>query len=452
LVVQRNLDRLSKSIGALLDFSRMDMGRVVVHLQPFNFPQLVEQVVTTLRSELERKQLRFELHVEPHLPQVIADRERVSQVLENLIINAMKFTPEHGVIGVHAARRTTGGRAGVDVRVTDTGIGIPRAQLDKIFNRFYQVDGSSTRRVGGVGLGLSIVKIILEGHGSSISVDSQEGQGTEFRFTLPALERAAPETRTRSGEGTVLVVDDQPEFLLLMRTQLEAEGFEVLTAATAAEGRDLAARVHPDAIVLDVLLPDTNGFDLLRDLKHDPETASIPVLVVSIAENGLRAFALGATDWLRKPLDAEEALRTLRRLVDGSHAAEPLVLLADDELAVTDTLRETLKAEGFRVAVARDGREALEVLQQRRPDVVLLDIMMPNLSGFELLETMGRTSGLEGIPVVILSARGDEADTRRGIELGARRFISKPFDVRELVAELRLQAGGRPSGASMAEV
>src|SRR5262249_8355992 len=160
LVVQRNLDRLSKSINALLDFSRMDVGRIVLNIQPFSLPQLVEQIVTTLRSELEKKHLTFATEIDPELPQVIADREKVSQVLENLVINAMKFTPDGGRIAIGASRPPGHGRRAVEIGVSDSGIGIPREQLGKIFPRFHQVDGSTTRRFGGVGLGLAIVKSI----------------------------------------------------------------------------------------------------------------------------------------------------------------------------------------------------------------------------------------------------------------------------------------------------
>ncbi len=452
VVVGRNLERLSKSINALLDFSRMDLGRIVLNLQPFTLPQLVEQIVTTLRAELERKRLTFELHVESQLPQVVGDRERLGQVFENLVINAMKFTPEGGRIAVHAARTSLGSRPGVEVKVRDTGIGIPPAQLDKIFHRFYQVDGSSTRRYGGVGLGLSIVKTILDAHGTGVSVASEEGRGTEFRFVLPAVEKGlAREVRPAVPvEGVVLVVDDDPAFREAMQAQLEGEGFQVLNAATAGEGRELARRRRPDAIVLDVLLPDQDGLDLLRELKQAPETAGIPVLIVSVSESGLRAFTLGAAEWLRKPLDRGEVTATLRRLVDGRGGDQPLVLVADDEPDTADLIRDALRAEGFRVTVARDGQEALEALEQRRPDVMLLDIMMPRLSGFEVLEAVGRSPRLRGLPVVILSARSDDADRQRGLELGARRFLSKPFDVRSLVAEIRQQAGTRPAGTGWA--
>jgi signal transduction histidine kinase len=188
LVVQRNLDRLSRSINALLDFSRMDVGRISLNILPFPLPALLDQVLTTLRSELEKKQVTFGADVEPGLPHIIADREKVSKVIENLVINAIKFTPPGGRITV-SARKSGGARPAAELTVQDTGIGIPEGELGKIFNRFHQVDGSTTRRFGGVGLGLAIVKSILEAHGSSITVESEEGRGAAFRFYLPVLER-----------------------------------------------------------------------------------------------------------------------------------------------------------------------------------------------------------------------------------------------------------------------
>src|SRR4029079_11189067 len=188
VVVQRNLERLSKSINALLDYARMETGRLALNVQPFDLAQLLEQIVTTLRSELERKRISFLSRVATDLPPVIADRERVSQVLENLVINALKFTPEGGRITVGASRGSLAGRPAAEILVSDTGIGIPEAQIGKVFARFHQVDGSSTRRIGGVGLGLAIVKSILDAHGAAITVESAVGRGTTFRFSLPILE------------------------------------------------------------------------------------------------------------------------------------------------------------------------------------------------------------------------------------------------------------------------
>ncbi len=188
-VIQRNLERLSRSINALLDFSTMDVGRLSLNLQPFALVLLVEQIHQTLRSELDRKQLRFLSELPAGLPAVIADRDKLAQVLENLVINAIKFTPSGGLIRVAAARDDARGRGAVEVSVSDSGIGIPEDQIGKIFNRFHQVDGSTTRRFGGVGLGLAIVRSILDAHGASIRVESRPGQGSTFRFWLPATGR-----------------------------------------------------------------------------------------------------------------------------------------------------------------------------------------------------------------------------------------------------------------------
>jgi signal transduction histidine kinase len=212
VVVQRNLERLSKTINALLDFSRMDVGRIALNLQPFAIGPLVEQIVTALGSELEKKGLKLTAEIERGLPPVIADREKLSAVLENLIINALKFTPAGGRITVSASRAGSAGRPSARIRVSDTGVGIAPDQIAKIFNRFHQVDTSTTRRFGGVGLGLAIVKSILEAHGTSVAVESEVGRGTTFAFVLPVLDRAeAPARGRETAEEAALVADDERE-------------------------------------------------------------------------------------------------------------------------------------------------------------------------------------------------------------------------------------------------
>jgi signal transduction histidine kinase/DNA-binding response OmpR family regulator len=447
VVVQRNLERLSKSINALLDFSRMDVGRIVLNIQPFPLPPLVDQIQTTVRSELDKKGLTLATRIDPALPHVVADREKLSAVLENLVINAIKFTPEGGRILIAARRGTVAGgtRAVAEIEVTDTGIGIPPDQLGRIFNRFHQVESSTTRRFGGVGLGLAIVKSILEAHGASIQVDSVEGKGTAFRFPLPLAEKAeaaAPPARApeRAEEGLVLVVDDDPEVVRLVRGYLEDDGLAVLTASTAAEGASLAADRHPDVILLDLLLPDQSGLELLQVLKRDAATARIPVLVVSIMNDSVKGLTMGAADYLVKPVERGPMVAAVRRLLDGG-AREPLVLVVDDEHDTAELIRDTLRTEGLRTQVAHHGRQALELIARRRPDLVILDIMMPEMSGFEVLEALARDEDTAGIPVLVLTARGDENDARRGLELGARRYMSKPFDVRALIAEVRRHLG-----------
>jgi signal transduction histidine kinase/DNA-binding response OmpR family regulator len=462
VVVQRNLERLSKSINALLDFSRMDMGRIALNIQPFSLLGLVEQIQTTVRSELEKKHLSFHAELEPDLPAVIADREKLSAVLENLIINAIKFTPEGGRLTVAAARTPDEGVAGarsVEIRVSDTGIGIPSDQLSRIFNRFHQVDGSSTRRFGGVGLGLAIVKSIVEAHGSAIHVDSREGRGTTFRFRLPLLaEKPAspgrPErTEAPAEEGLILVVDDEPEVVRTLKAYLEEEGLAVVAAGTAAEGQALARDRRPDVILLDLLLPDRSGLELLQSLKKDPATRTIPVLVVSVMNDAVRGLTLGAAEYLVKPLDAAVVVRTVHRLLDGSPGRDPLVLVVDDEPDTADLIRDTLRAEGFRTQVAHHGRQAVELIGRKRPDLVILDTKMPERSGFLVLEALAADPSTAGIPVLVLTARGDEQDVKRGLALGARRYMSKPFDVTALIAEVRRHLGSQePTGERRASL
>jgi len=366
-------------------------------------------------------------------------------VLENLVINAIKFTPEGGRITISAAR-ATGARPGAEITVTDTGIGIPPDQLARIFNRFHQVDTSSTRRFGGVGLGLAIVKSILEAHDSTIEVESQEGQGTVFRFRLPVVDRtetAPPPARTddRPEEGLVLVVDDDPEVVRTVRSYLEEEGLAVLSASTGAEGAALAADRHPDVILLDLLLPDQSGLELLQVLKRDPATARIPVLVISIMNDAVKGLTMGAADYLVKPVDRAAVVKSVKRLLDGQGEHEPTVLVVDDERDTAELIRDTLRNEGLRTQVAHHGRQALELIARKRPDLVILDIMMPEMSGFEVLEALARDQSTSAIPVLVLTARGDESDARRGLALGAKRYISKPFDLRALITEVRRHLG-----------
>ena len=446
VVVQRNLDRLSKSINALLDFSRMDMGRIALSIQPFSLQALVEQIHTTVRSELEKKGLTFVADIDPALPAVIADREKLSAVLENLVIDAIKFTPEGGRITVGGSRAQGSARSSADIRVADTGIGIPDDQIGRIFNRFHQVDGSSTRRFGGVGLGLAIVRSILEAHGSTITVESKPGKGAVFRFTLPVVEKTEPKAvedkaLDRGEPGLVLVVDDDPEVVRTIRGYLEIEGIAVIAAATAPSGATLAAERHPDLILVDLMLPDRGGLE--RSLRTDPDTSRIPVLVLSTGSETLKGLTMGASENLTKPVDRQAVVSAVARLLDGVAQREPTVLVVDDEPDGAELIRDTLRAEGFRTIVAHHARQAIELIARKRPDLIVLDLMMPDLSGFEVLEALGRDPATATIPVLVLTARGDAGAAPRGLALGPRRSMNKPFDVGALIAEVRRHLGGR---------
>jgi signal transduction histidine kinase/CheY-like chemotaxis protein len=448
VVVQRNLDRLSKSINALLDFSRMELGRITLNIQPFNLAQVVEALQTTIRSELEKKRISFVAQVPADLPPVVADRDKLSQVFENLAINALKFTPEGGRISVSAARRGATDRPVAEVTVADTGIGIPEGQLGKIFNRFHQVDGSTTRRFGGVGLGLAIVKSILDAHGAAIAVESEIGRGTSFRFTLPLLEKgseaAGREDRAPSArdERSVLVIDDDLELLRVAKASLESGGYTVITATTGAEGTRIAARRLPDVILLDVMLPDRSGLTVLETLKAEPATRHIPVLVVSISGDGIHALSLGAAEWLRKPVQAEPLAATLRRLVGDPRSPTPTALLLDDEQRSIALVSGILHAEGFQTIQADNAWDAIATLDRAKPDVVILDLIRPELQGFELLDALRRSPTTAAVPIIVLATTADDEASRRMALEGLRR-LGRIADLRALVTEVHRRAERR---------
>lgn len=328
-VCLRNAERLTKTINMLLDFSRMELGRVVIRPAPFQIGRLVAQIVGGLEKDAGRRRIRLSNLVEPGLKPVSADRDRLAQVLENLVTNAVKFTPDGGEVSV-AARPVEGGRR-VEIAVADNGIGIPDDEKARIFDKFYQSDATATRRYGGIGLGLSIVKSILDAHQSEITVTDRPGGGAVFRFSL-----ATAEVKTESGvfhgvlpaasDGDVLAIDDDDDFLSLLRDALTREGFAVRTARTAAEGLAAAADRAPRLFILDVRLPDRDGLDLIQSLRETPAFAAVPILVVSVVDERVEALGLGAVDYLVKPVDrarlVEAAARVLRR--DGFTRGLPI--------------------------------------------------------------------------------------------------------------------------------
>lgn len=336
-VCLRNSERLTKTINMLLDFSRMELGRVPIRTTPFQIGRLVAQIVAGIESEARKKSIRLVAVVDRSLRPVDGDRDRLTQVLENLITNALKFTPDGGEVEVGARPARAAGR--VEVWVSDTGIGIPPEERARVFEKFYQTDGSATRKFGGIGLGLAIVKSILDAHGAEIVVDGRPGGGTVFRFSLPVAE-----TRTESGvfhgllpaEGDaapVLAIDDDPDFLLILKETLEKHGFTVRTASTAEEGLAAARERPPLLIVLDIRLPDRDGLDLLHELREDVSTRETPILIASVVDERLEGLRLGAVEYLVKPIDrgklVEAAVRALhsrgRRLPSGEvpAATEP---------------------------------------------------------------------------------------------------------------------------------
>jgi signal transduction histidine kinase/DNA-binding response OmpR family regulator len=445
----RNIDRLNRTINMLLDFSRMELGRVVINVAPFRLDQLIRQIAASLEAELRKKNQRLTLSIAEGLPAVVADRERLTQVIENLMVNAIKFTPAGGELWVNAS--PSADRRKVDVEVADSGIGIPPSERERIFDKFYQVEASASRRFGGVGLGLAIVKSILDAHQVAIEARERPGGGTAFRFSLVASTTRPSSAEISVAEAAaehpvrILAIDDDADFLSFLGDSLRAEGREFVAARTADEGLHLARTASPSIILLDVHLPDRDGFEVLEALKADPATRDIPTVMVTVVNEKTEGFRLGADDYLVKPIEANVVLEAVERALGRRHPEDriPVILVVDDEPDVTAYLKTLLTRRGYEVVTAVSGADALEAAYRYRPALILLDIMMPEMSGWEVLRRL-RDSPLAEVPVIVLSARDEPGDAEEGYRLGARRYLTKSAGMDRLLAEIRTVIGPPP--------
>jgi signal transduction histidine kinase/CheY-like chemotaxis protein len=425
-------------INDILDLSKIEAGKMELHLESFAITPLVEDVVTTIRPLAEKNGNRVEVDCSADLGTMRADAMRVRQALLNLASNANKFT-ERGVITIAVRRRGEDGREWVSVAVSDTGIGLTADQVAKLFEEFTQADASTTRKYGGTGLGLAISRRFCRMMGGDITVESTPGRGSTFTIRLPAEVQTAEEGEARRApmpvsdtvppapsaraSRRVLVIDDDPTVRELMERFLAKEGFSVVTAANGVEGLRRAREVHPAAITLDVMMPDLDGWTVLAALKGDPELADIPVIFVTILDERTRGYSLGATDYLVKPIDRERLAQVLARLC-GDRPSRRLLLVEDDETTRTVT-QHALEREGWAITQAENGRVALARMAEERPDAILLDLMMPEMDGFEFLAELRRHAAWRDIPVLVLTAMDLTDEDRRRLNGEVERVIQK---------------------------
>jgi CheY-like chemotaxis protein len=329
--------------------------------------------------------------------------------------NAAKFTKE-GTITLKVVREAAAAGAGIAFEVHDTGIGMSAEQMQKIFVAFSQADASTTRKFGGTGLGLTITSRLCQMMGGTIGVRSEPGKGSTFSIWLP-VEMAAPPRSAPAGPAAaqqvppsvrlrgnvVLVVDDESAARDMVSHHLALEGFRVVTSSNGPEAIRLAKEVRPQVITLDVMMPGMDGWAVLSALKSDPETAAIPVVIVSIIDDKNLGHALGAADYLVKPLERDRLLGVLKK-----HCPFPssgLALIAEDDPTMREMLRRVLEKEDWAVYEAANGRQALACVAEQRPTLILLDLMMPEMDGFEFLTELSNNPQWQAIPVVIITAK-----------------------------------------------
>ncbi len=432
-VIKNNTDRLIALINDLLDISRIETGRVRFEPAPVKLGEIVADVVEAMAAHAQEQGLALTYEVDAGLPEVMGDRDRLYQVLTNLIGNAINYTPEGSV----TVEVNNVGMA-VQVSVRDTGIGIDAEDIGRIFDRFYRADDPIVQEASGTGLGLPIVKMFVEMHGGRVWVDSEKGKGSAFTFILPVPgsepKPKEPQSLTPPPimAKTVLVVDDDIDIAQLIRLQLESNGYHVLTASRGQRTLEIIKESQVDLIVLDRLLPDMDGLDLLDRLKTDPSTAEIPVIMVTIVEDDGDAVARGASAYLVKPVNEQLLLDQIETVL----TRQGRVLIVEDDADTVDMLTRALRRVGFTTEMARDGYEALASARRIRPDVILLDLRLPGMDGYEALSHLKRSIVTSTIPIIATSAHvtNPGAERKRLIMLGATDFLPKPLAVDELIA------------------
>ncbi|HLB54895.1 MAG TPA: response regulator, partial [Gemmatimonadales bacterium] len=431
-------------INDILDLSKIEAGKTELYLEDFDVAEMVRDVATTIRPLVEKNGNRLVVRAEA-VGSMRGDLTKVRQMLLNLLSNACKFT-EQGTITLEAGR--TPGPAGVDqlhFRVADSGIGMTPAQMTQIFEAFAQAEASTSRRYGGTGLGLAITKRFATLMGGDVSVESEPGKGSSFRIRIPAAPpspTAAAESpeepatgRLTGSAGTVLVIDDEAEARDLVGRFLKEEGFTVVEADGGEAGLALARTVRPDAITLDVLMPGMDGWAVLSALKADPELRETPVIMLTVMDDRSLGFALGASEYVTKPIDRDQLRRLLRKY---RHQGACDVLVVEDDPGTRELLRRLVENEGWTAATAENGRVALEEVGRKTPSLILLDLMMPVMDGCQFATELRKCEAWRSIPVIVLTAKDLTAEERRLLNGDVQGVLQKGALSRdELLREIR---------------
>ncbi len=392
-------------INDILDLSKIEAGKMELAFSDMNLHDMVNSAMSTAVGLVKDKSIKLNTVVPENLPTVRADQTRVRQVLINFLSNAAKFTDDGSITVETALITSPANKPEIIITVTDTGPGIAQQDQNKLFLPFSQVDDSPTRKTGGTGLGLSICRSLIEMHGGRIGLlKSEVGKGSTFFFTLPAnIPLPSPMLTTADPEANVVMaIDDDERVIHLYERYLKPHGYQVVPVTHPKDAVARAKEVHPFAITLDIMMPEKDGWQVMRDLKQDAATRDIPIVVCSIMENQEKGFSMGAADYLVKPFLQEDLSSAINRLnVDGLIRE---VLVIDDDPEDLRLVQKMLEdQQKYRVSAAQGGKQGWETIQSNRPDAVIMDLFMPDMNGFTILESLRANSTLRNTPVIILT-------------------------------------------------
>ncbi len=442
-------------INDILDLSKIEAGKMTLYLEKFDIGSMLQDVVSTSKPLLDKNQNQLVEDYTENLGSMFADVTKIRQILFNLLSNASKFT-EKGTIHLEVYPEGEASSRMICFKVTDTGIGMSPDQLSHLFGDFVQADTSTTRKYGGTGLGLSISKRFCEMMGGSISVESGLEKGSVFTAKIP-VEVNNPEAeikiepvkktelktavtskdKTTRKKDTILVIDDDPVMQDIMRRTLQKDGFQVVSALNGEEGLRLARELHPMAITLDVMMPNMDGWSVLTVLKSDINCQNIPVIMLSIVDDKNMGYALGANDYLTKPVDKEQVLRLLNQFRPEGKGTG-IIMVVEDDAPTRELISRTIRKEGYATLEAENGLKALETLSLNLPDLILLDLMMPEMDGFEFLSEMHKNNQWADIPVVVITAKELTRDEFEYLQKTVTNIIQKGgYSQEELLSEIQ---------------
>lgn len=397
-------------INDILDISKIEAGKMELYTETFLLPNMINDIVHTVQPLFAKNQDRLDVYYPPDLGEMHADLTKIRQIILNLLNNASKFTEQEGTVALKVSRTCDEqDEDWIIFEVRDNGIGMDETQKQHLFEVFKQADDSSTRKFGGMGLGLAITKHFVHMMGGEIKVDSQLGQGSLFTIRLPAKVRVRQilnmpgtfEPILEEG-GIVLAIDDDPAVRTLLQRFLSKLGYQVEVAESGEEGLRLAKKLFPDIIILDVMMPKMDGWEVLSHLRADHELANIPVIVLSMIEDKNIGYSLGATDYLVKPISREQLSNALQKYHFSKTEKSPLIMIVDDDLATRDMIAKMLRKAGWRICKAEGAQVALDYLQRRSVDLIISDLQMPGLDGFQFTEQLHKHHS--NIPVIIITA------------------------------------------------
>jgi PAS domain S-box-containing protein len=436
-IIKEESDRLTRLINNFLDLAKIESGRMQWETVDLSIAEVIKTAINATQALAAQGKLEVKVKVSPGLPTVRGDKDRLVQVVTNLLSNAIKFTPEGG--GIEVKARMDGGDKSKKkanmllVSVTDSGVGIDPKDHDSIFEKFKQVGDTLTDKPKGTGLGLPICKEIIEHYGGKLWVESQLGKGSTFFFTLPlapAAGAAAPEDEeteeparvASNGHKTILVVDDEANIRRFLSHELKKRGYSIIQASGGDKAVELARKHHPDLITLDVLMGGMGGFDVTAVLKNDPETKNIPILIISVVEDKKRAYQLGANDYLTKPFKIEDLVDKVNRLLRDT---QKKIMVVDDDKNLVRSLRYQLGKRGYSTLAAYNGKMALDKVNSQPPDLILLDIMMPEMDGYEVMKALKHKPEMAQIPVLVLTGVEIDGSRVKALSVGATEFFTK---------------------------